>query len=88
MRCLQRTRFGAVALVAQLTLASAAHAQFTTGSVAGTVRDAQGGVIPGATVISICDRSPAGAGAPDVAGAGPVQHESTTSSVDEEGHHG
>ena len=31
--------------------AGAASAQITTGSVAGTVKDAQGGVIPGATVI-------------------------------------
>src|SRR3954465_12678476 len=34
-----------------LGLASIASAQITTGSLAGTVRDGQGGVIPGATVI-------------------------------------
>jgi len=34
-----------------LTAALSASAQVTTGSVAGTVVDAQGGVIPGATVI-------------------------------------
>src|SRR5689334_5042786 len=34
---------------------SAAIAQITTGTVTGTVRDAQGGVIPGATVVLISD---------------------------------
>ena len=33
-----------------LGLASIAGAQITTGTVTGTVRDGQGGVIPGATV--------------------------------------
>ena len=32
--------------------AGTASAQVTTGTVAGTVKDAQGGVIPGATVIA------------------------------------
>lgn len=40
----------AVALVA-VVLATTAWAQITTGSIAGTVKDAQGGVIPGATVV-------------------------------------
>src|SRR5262252_10982709 len=32
-----------------------ARAQITTGTVAGTVKDAQGGVIPGATVVLISE---------------------------------
>ena len=32
-----------------------AMAQITTGSIAGTIKDAQGGVIPGATVILISE---------------------------------
>ena len=38
-----------------LGLASIASAQITTGSITGTVRDGQGGVIPGATVILTSD---------------------------------
>ena len=37
-------------LVMLLTASLSAIAQITTGSVVGTVKDAQGGVIPGATV--------------------------------------
>ena len=44
-------RLLAIAAVMILTTALSARAQITTGSVAGTVVDAQGGVIPGATVI-------------------------------------
>src|SRR5262245_13131845 len=40
----------ALVLAVVLTSAISAAAQITTGSVAGTVKDAQGGVIPGATV--------------------------------------
>src|SRR5881628_2939015 len=36
---------------ASLMLAPQASAQVTTGTVSGTVKDAQGGVIPGATVV-------------------------------------
>jgi hypothetical protein len=43
-------------VIAALMLApSAARAQITTGTVSGTVRDAQGGVIPGATVVLISE---------------------------------
>jgi len=41
------------AAIALCVLAHPASAQITTGSVAGTVKDAQGGVIPGATVVLI-----------------------------------
>jgi hypothetical protein len=44
-----------MAFVALLAVASSAPAQITTGSVAGTVKDAQGGVIPGATVVLISE---------------------------------
>ena len=47
VRCI---RIGAVALVMVFTLVLSAAAQVTTGSVAGTVKDPQGGVVPGATV--------------------------------------
>ena len=43
------------AMVLALATAAAASAQITTGSVTGTVKDAQGGVIPGATVVLISD---------------------------------
>jgi Carboxypeptidase regulatory-like domain len=49
-------RLGILAMVgALLTGASPALAQITTGSIAGTVNDAQGGVIPGATVVLISE---------------------------------
>ena len=35
--------------------APAASAQITTGTLAGTVQDTQGGVIPGATIVLISD---------------------------------
>ena len=41
---------GAMTLVMLLTASLSAIAQITTGSVVGTVKDAQGGIIPGATV--------------------------------------
>jgi len=40
----------ATAILVVLTGGAAARAQITTGSVAGTIKDAQGGVIPGATI--------------------------------------
>jgi hypothetical protein len=45
----------AVVAAACVLAASAAFAQITTGSIAGTVKDPQGGVIPGATVILISE---------------------------------
>ena len=45
----------AAAVVACATLAANASAQITTGTVSGTVKDAQGGVIPGATVVLVSE---------------------------------
>ena len=43
------------ALIGLLIAASPVAAQITTGNVAGTVKDAQGGVVPGATVVFISE---------------------------------
>ena len=43
------------ALMALLFAASPVSAQITTGNVTGTVKDAQGGVVPGATVVLISE---------------------------------
>jgi hypothetical protein len=51
-------RLGRLSLVLMMLLAGAAasvSAQITTGTVAGTVKDTQGGVIPGATVVLISE---------------------------------
>ncbi len=51
-----RMRFGRAAALAMMALwmgVVTASAQITTGTVAGTVKDAQGGVVPGATVVLI-----------------------------------
>ena len=45
----------ALALLSCLSLAANASAQITTGTVAGTIKDAQGGVIPGATVVLVSE---------------------------------
>ncbi len=45
----------AVAMIALLAIAVPASAQTTTATVSGTVKDGQGGVIPGATVTLISD---------------------------------
>ena len=47
-------RLGAALLICALA-ATPALAQITTGNVAGTVKDAQGGVVPGATVVLISE---------------------------------
>ncbi len=46
----------AAALALCALLAAPALAQITTGNVAGTVKDAQGGVVPGATVVLVARR--------------------------------
>src|SRR3954469_12974279 len=49
-------RLGAALLMMVSTLvATPASAQITTGNVAGTVKDAQGGVVPGATVVLVSE---------------------------------
>src|SRR5262245_42628989 len=45
----------AMTFVSLLAIAVSASAQITTGSVFGTVKDSQGGVIPGATVVLISE---------------------------------
>jgi hypothetical protein len=55
MRDQRWIRILAMAFGALLTVAYPALAQITTGSVAGTVKDAQGGVIPGATVVLVSE---------------------------------
>ena len=48
---------GRLALIFAVIIAGAVHAaaQITTGTVSGTIKDAQGGVIPGATVVLISE---------------------------------
>ena len=55
MRSVRRVRIGVLACVLQFALALPAAAQLTTGSLAGVVKDPQGGVIPGATVTLISE---------------------------------
>jgi hypothetical protein len=55
MRGKRSVRIGAMALALLFTAALSAMAQVTTGRVVGTVKDAQGGVIPGATVTLISE---------------------------------
>jgi len=51
MNWLRSGRILAFAVIALVAITGGAWAQITTGSIAGTVKDAQGGVIPGATVV-------------------------------------
>ena len=46
---------GILVSILALVLSALAFAQITTGTVSGTVRDEQGGVIPGATVVLISE---------------------------------
>src|SRR2546428_13519564 len=46
---------GACLMLALIPVASPVFAQITTGTVSGNVKDAQGGVIPGATVVLISE---------------------------------
>src|SRR5215213_408010 len=55
MRGMRHVRICAIAIAVQFTLALSVLAQLTTGSVAGTIKDAQGGVIPGATVTLVSE---------------------------------
>lgn len=50
-----RTRTGLAVLVCAWLMVASAWAQVTTGSVAGTVADTQGGVVPGVTVTLVSD---------------------------------
>ena len=53
---LRRMLRGSIGLMLALLVGSSpALAQITTGTVSGTVKDAQGGVIPGATVVLISE---------------------------------
>ena len=55
MRGLRSAAIAIAACALAILLASPAAAQLTTGSVGGTVKDAQGGVIPGATVTLVSE---------------------------------
>src|SRR5687768_882488 len=55
MRAVRRIGICGAACALVMALALPATAQLTTGSVAGTVKDAQGGVIPGASVTLVSE---------------------------------
>jgi len=46
---------GSALILALIVVSSPVAAQITTGTVTGTVKDAQGGVIPGATVVLVSE---------------------------------
>ena len=48
-----RVRLVAAALAALVAIAAPASAQVITGTVSGTIKDAQGGVVPGATIVLV-----------------------------------
>src|SRR5690349_12313240 len=51
----RRTATALVGALVMCTSALVATAQVTTGTVAGTIQDSQGGVIPGATIVLISE---------------------------------
>ena len=53
--CKRFAQVAALALMALYMSAANATAQITTGTITGTVKDAQGGVVPGATVVLISE---------------------------------
>ncbi|HVZ22812.1 MAG TPA: carboxypeptidase-like regulatory domain-containing protein, partial [Vicinamibacterales bacterium] len=56
MKVLAGTKISALVLLAlALAVGRPVSAQITTGTVAGTIKDTQGGVIPGATVVLISE---------------------------------
>ena len=55
MQLTGKTRVALMALLVACLAAPAAFAQITTGTIAGTVQDSSGGVIPGATVVLISE---------------------------------
>src|SRR5580765_2340390 len=55
MRGIRRGVLGAAVVAIMLAMPRWASAQLTSGSLAGTVKDAQGGVIPGATVTLVSE---------------------------------
>ena len=67
MRTSFKTLLGFVAMVCALATGPAAAQTITTGTIAGVVSDAQGGVLPGATVVAL--HTPTGTGYESVTGS-------------------
>ena len=55
MRALATVRTFVLAVAVLFAASASAFAQITTGTIAGTVKDQQGGVIPGVTVILVSE---------------------------------